>query len=400
MRLHPFAVALLTLVGVAAPLMAENNDARRELGFPHAGIALSIPEGYQPRRVSEPFDVMRYVLERDGTTQVAVSLSAFPVSEDVTAEEFAEAKLSELRNLVAMRQFELIKTAEMPVANVTGHALRMNYTFGGIETTAAQVYFVREVNDRPVHICYLLTVEERGEQNRLLSELGELVRTIRFLSPRHPGDIETPELGEPVRSSNLGFSVRPPEGWFGDTSLYGVNMGQTDYLLGGVMVPTVRVMVGRPDADVTAERLASRHLASLRETVKSRNVKVEVLSEGEAELAGRKGWQFVVRQYAELPEESPDNDSSVVIAQRTIVVEDEQLPPVAARAAEAIANRIGPLRSYSIACVYRGENQDRAVEILEHIAEGFSLLTDETDDEAEPAEEPDADEAQPADENG
>jgi hypothetical protein len=368
-------VAVLTTVVVTAAATAQPSEMQQKLEFPHAGVALAVPSDFQRRRLNEPFDVLRYVLERGGNPQMAVSLSAFPVGEGDTAEAFGEAKLAELRKHVAIRQFKLLKTARMPVAGVTGHAIRMSYTFGGIETTAAQLYFIREVADPPIRLCYLLTVEERERESQLLPVLGEVVRTVKFLPLRHPGELEPPELGEPLELPAMGFSVRPPVGWFADTSPLGASMGQVDYLLGGVTIPMVRVMVGRPGPGATAEQFVTQHLDALRETAEARNVSVEVVSSGEAELADRSGWQFVARQAPPSTPASPGGrEPSAVIVQRSIFAE---MNGSEAGGDEPVGPALSGRRSYSLVCIDRGEKPERAVRILERVAEGFSLLADE-----------------------
>jgi hypothetical protein len=362
-------VVALTTAGAAQP-----TEMQQKLEFPHAGIALAVPGDFQRRQLTEPFDVLRYVLERNESPQLAVSLSAFPVGEAETAEAFGEAKLAELRKHVAIRQFKVLKTAKMPVAGVTGHAIRMSYTFGGIETTAAQLYFVREVDDPPVRICYLLTVEERERESQLLPVLGEVVRTVKFLPLRHPGELELAELCEPMEQHKLGFSVRPPVGWFADASPLGVSMGQADYLLGGVPVPMVRVMVGRPAPDVTVEQFVTQHLEALRETAETRNVSVKVVSSGKVQLAGREGWQFVAQQTSPAgPGSSGGGEPAAVIVQRSIFAR-----PASPQGDEAgsVNPGLSGRRSYSLVCIHRGEKAERAVQIVDRVGEGFALLSD------------------------
>ncbi|MGC9453686.1 MAG: hypothetical protein ACP5HU_02370 [Phycisphaerae bacterium] len=372
MRQLKSAAIVMLLACTAAYGQLQTNESQQKLEFPHAGISLAVPADFHRRQLVEPFDVLSSAVVREGVTEMSISLSAFPVGQEETPESFAESKLQELQGHLAMRRFEVLKTAEMPVAGATGHAVRMSYTFGGIETTAAQLYFIRELSDVPVRICYLLTIEERGKESRLLPVLGEVVRTLKFVPLRRPGELPVPELGEPVERRELGFSVRPPAGWFSDNTPRGVSMGQMDYLLGGVAVPTVHVMVGRAGIDETPEDFVNRHLDALREDAESRNVKVEVLSNGTATLAGREGRQFVVRHSTGTPAESASQESRpAIIVQRTIFAEPEGDLSVSAE---------GRPLTYTLACIYNGEEPGRAVEILEKVAQGFTLVSGSDDD--------------------
>lgn len=375
-RLHAVLTIGVVLSSSAAVLgQLQTNESQQKLEFPHAGVALALPGDFERRQVAEPFDVLSYALVRDGVTEISVSLSAFPVGEDETPESFADSKLQDLRGHLAMRKFKVLKTAEMPVAGVTGHAVRMSYTFGGIETTAAQLYFVREVSQPPVRICYLLTIEERGKETRLLPVLGEVVRTLKFVSLRCPGELAVPQGGEPITRPELGFAVRPPVGWFADSSPRGVSMGQMDYVLGGVAVPIVHVRIGRARPGETPEQFVDRHLDVLREDAEGRNVKVEVLSKGAAELAGCNGRQFVVRHSTESPASSSEESRPAIIVQRTIF-EPNQADSNPPGQGEGEIDSPRP-RTYTMACIYHGDDADRSVEILERVADGFSLLSDE-----------------------
>lgn len=377
-------IGTLVLSAAVVNGQLQTNESQHKLQFPHAGVALSVPGDFERRALAEPFDVLRYALVRDDVVRMSVSLSAFPVGEGETPESFAEAKLQELRGHLAMRKFKVLKTAEMPVAGEAGHAIRMSYTFGGIETTAAQLYFIREVSEAPLRICYLLTIEERDKESRLLPVLGEIVRTLKSIPLERPGRLPVPDLGEPITRTELGFAVRPPVGWFANGLPRGVMMGQMDYLLGGIAVPTVQVMVGRAGAGETPEQFVNRHLEVLREDAGSRNVQVEVLSNANATLGGLEGRQFVIRHSAKPTTGGTEEGQAppAIIVQRTVFADPED-------GGEQDASAHRP-RSYTLACVYNGDDPDRAVAILESVAEGFMLISEDADQpnptDAAPAE--------------
>ena len=72
---------------IAVVLAAAGNTGRAEVAmgesvdFPHAGIALAMPAGYQSQTVAEPFDIARAILSENGQPIQAVTVSAFPLDD-------------------------------------------------------------------------------------------------------------------------------------------------------------------------------------------------------------------------------------------------------------------------------------------------------------------------------
>ena len=92
--------------------------------FPHAGVALGVPEGFEPQNVGEPFDVMRAGLLKGAKSVQAVTLSAFPVAEKVTAAGFADAMTAELRKNLAIRHAKETPRVSVRVAGIEGRFAR------------------------------------------------------------------------------------------------------------------------------------------------------------------------------------------------------------------------------------------------------------------------------------
>jgi len=69
---------------------------------------------------------------------------------------------------LAIRRLTLLKKINIPVAGTNGTARLVTYAFRGAETTAAQVFFVRDIqapdlNISKTRICYVLSVETAAD---------------------------------------------------------------------------------------------------------------------------------------------------------------------------------------------------------------------------------------------
>jgi hypothetical protein len=330
--------------------------------FPHAGISLAVPQGFEYQPLHEPFNVMRAVLSKGAQAAQAVTLSAFPVAPKVTAADFADAMLAEQKQNLTIRHLKMLKQIPMPVAGIPGVAQRISYTFRGIETTAARVYFIRELAASKVRICYVLTVETDMEnQVSLLPILGEVIKTVGLTAVQRPVTVAIRQLHRPMKDHKRGYIVRPPLGWYTKPGPAGLEMGQVDYLLGGIPMPTVTVTVTEVPSDATSEQCTKKCLKLALAAAAEQNLRVEVVAEGPARLGGLAGWQFALRQSQEpRPSTGPaDNQQHpVVIVQRTVC------PP-----AEPGREK----NSYSLVLICQGADAETAMGMMEKIAGGFEF---------------------------
>jgi len=331
--------------------------------YPHAGISLASPKGFKPRPLKDPYDVMHAVVMEEGRPVRSVKLSAFPVGEGVTAEEFAKARMADLKKNLAIRHLKPIKQVPISVAGIKGIAGTMTYTFRGMSSIAAQVHFIRDVKSAKTRICYLLTVECLLErQAQLLPTLGAVIRSIELTSVRHPDLSAAAVLGEPIHDFELGCSIRQPRGWYADQSDVGTEMGQVDYLLGGVPMPSVQLLARAvAGAAATSEACAKKCLSVARTVAVERKQTCEVISEGPASLAGLPAYQFVLVHSSKgrppLPA-SKTSPRSVAIVQRTVC---------------AAGSGGKPAKAYMLTLTARGEDAKAAEALLGAIAKGFSL---------------------------
>ena len=348
--------------------------------YPHAGIALAAPVGFQPRSLSAPYDVMHAVAVEDGRPVQAVTLSAFPAAEKVTADEFAELKMAELSRNLAIRNLKPLKKTTMPIAGTTGSARLMSYTFRGAKALAAQVYVLREVQGAKLRICYLLTVVcSATRQARLLPTLGAVVRSVRLLSVRHPVLSDEVKLGEPVEDYSLGYSLRRPVGWYAAKSPAGLEMGQVDYLLGGVPLPSAQLLCGRVPGDTaTSEVCAKTYISEAKREALHRKQTCTVVSEGPATLGGLNAYQFVILQGPDRAGVAPRSkkdaqNEAVVMVQRTAC-----LP----------AGPAGKPRVFALVLTGRGKDIKPAEALMKTLAASFRHVQPTTQPTTQPSTRP------------
>ena len=367
-------LAVLThLAWGAAPVVLD-----KPTEYPHAGISLAWPKGFRPRPLSDPYDVMNAVVLEGDRPVRSVKLSAFPVGEGVTAEEFAGARMAELKKSLTIRHLKPIKRVPISVAGIKGIAGTMTYTFRGMSSIAAQVHFIRDVKSAKTRICYLLTVECLLErQAQLLPTLGAVIKSIELTSVRHPDISAAAEPGEAIRDFELGYSIRQPRRWYAVKSDVGTEMGQVDYLLGGVPMPSAQLLARSvPGGTATSEACAKKCLSIARSVAVERKQTCEVISEGPAKLAGLPAYQFVLIHSSKPRPPLPGGTKSlesVVIVQRTVCV--------------AGSGGKSP-RAYMLTLTARGEDAKAAEALLAAISDGFSLTGPATQPATAPTTKP------------
>ena len=285
------ACAVLITGAVLGGAEGEKLAMGKSVDYSHAGIALAVPGNFKHQDLSEPYDVMRAVLAQDDKFLQAVTVSAFPIAEKVTAESFADAMTEELKKNLTIRHLKVVKKVAIPIAGRTGSAYRMTYTYRGIRTSAARVYFVRELSPPNLRVCYVLTVEsDESRKASLLRVLGAVMKTLKLTAIRHPSEIKVDVLRKPYKDHKLGFAIAPPKGWYVRPLDDGVVLAQTDYLAGGIPMPTVRVIVAPAPAGATSTAQADKCLVMAKKAFPGS----KVVRKADIVLAGLKGRQFVL----------------------------------------------------------------------------------------------------------
>lgn len=368
--------------------------------FPHAGISLAVPEKFEFQPLTEPWDVCHATLMDAGKTLQGVTLSAYPVAAEdkdgqpVTAEKFADGMIKEVQKSLAVSHFKLGKTATIPIAGIDGTVRVMRYSFRGAQTAAAQVYFIREeknplVPEVKVRLCYVISAESSPEKEAsLLTVLGEIIKSTKLTKFARPSALDVKDFEAPMKDFKLGFSVSPPKGWYVNLVPSGVEIAQTDYLLIGETkkgkiqapagMPLVRVCQAEMAGQSTAQDIAAKEIQARQKVAASANLEIEVLSKGEAKMAGVDGYEFVLRQAAvkaattEAATAPAADEPATFIVQRTIVA----------------AGDSGPSKSYYIRVHLIGDSAKPAQALMEKLSEKFELLGPETAPASGPATAP------------
>jgi len=371
------ATASWASYGVAAVVVPPAVVLQDQVEYPNAGIAIAVPRTFEYKLASAPFDVMSASTEEAGRPSQAVTLSAFPITDKGTAEEFAEAKMAELNRDLAIRNLKTHKKTPMSVAGAKGAARLVSYSFRGTQSVAAQVYFLREIKGSPTRICYLLTVVAAAQkQSKLLGVLGAVIKSIRFIPVKQPEIPAEIKLEEPLRDSKLGFSVRWPKGWYIDRSGAGVETGLIDYRQGGIPMPSVKVVAVPASADAATSEACSKKFLAIARSVAARNKQeTSTLSDAPAKLGDLPAHQFILK-IIEKPNPTPSlgglDPGDVVLVHRAACVVRPGAEPIA----------------YMIVITARAAERAPAEKLMDAMAETFKVLAPATRPTTRPAMSP------------
>ena len=357
----------VSLIMFLAAAPAISMDKPRE--FPHAGITLAVPKGFEDQRLVEPSDVMRAVLLEADQPVRAVTLTAAAIAADHTADAFAEAQLAELKQNLAIRKLKVLSKTQLSVCGVTGTAWLMSYSFRGIDTIAARAYFIRDWPREKLRICYMLTVEAPAEkQTFVLPTLGEVIKTVAFSAPLHPYEVKLTFTANVMKDHGRGCSIRVPAGWFANLSDTGMLLGQMDYLLGGEPNPLVTVLIGEVPAGSTGQSCAEKVLQAARDAYARQNIEMKLLRQGPAKLASMAAYQFTIQQTTRPPAADTQPTQPAGDDKKNNVI------TVVHRTACCDAAKCQQARSFSIIVACSGAAPPAAEAIMDKLADGFELL--------------------------
>ena len=363
------ALALLGTAALAPAQEPAQIELAEPVSFPHAGVALAVPKGFEFQQVSEPVSVMRAVRMLQGAPVQAVSLAAHLLDDTITAEQFTASMIDGLRANLAVRHLEVRKETPMAVAGLPGTARLLSYTFRAEPTLAAGVVFVREIESPRARICYVLNVECSDKQSaKLLPILGKVVGSVSLVPVRRPAEVPIERLGEPIGNSAGGYSLRPPARWFAVKTASGLATAQRDYLRGGLVMPSVLVAVQDVGAELTSEACDKRWLDQALQNARDSGLDVKTLSEGPATMGGREAHQLMLLQLpapaaasapATAPSTSPAaEDEPMIIARRTLCADAPD----------------GGRKSYALVLIVPGRDAEATAKMMDTICEGFALL--------------------------
>jgi len=258
-----------------------------------------------------------------------------------------------------------VKRTTIPVAGREGLAELYRYRQGGHDRTAVRLYFLRDVAEQKLHLCYMLTVvASPAQEKRMLDVFGRLIRSVKLGEVAHPS-VEVEAFGPPLRDTRYGYALAPPKEWYAYRHRSVLRMGLMDHLQRAAL-PQALVAVREVPADEDAGACGRRRLEQLRALNEQAGVTVALHTQGPAKLAGRDAWQYVAVKASATGDEAKPHEK-VVIAGREMC----------ARVAPD-----GPVRNYSLVLYVRGDDVKKAQTLLEKLAGHFELIAPAKDAEA------------------
>ena len=271
------------------------------VNYPHAGVSIAVPEGFTTHVVPDSSVVMRAGLVIGRQPAQAVTLSAFCVGPKTTASEFADYSEKVLKSKLSVRKFQALKSVSIKVAGLTGVARLLKYTYDGGPTTAARVFFVRELKGEGVNLCYSLIVEVSAKyEKNLLPTLDKVIKSVKLTTLKSPASIPTRLSERKLNDYRGGFSVRLPEGWYGQSVNGGASLGQKNYLIGGADSPQITILSSPLKPDDSLQSVAKRAVSiPLGATTQPDSI-VELLSQGPAKVGDRDAYQYVFKSTYEV----------------------------------------------------------------------------------------------------
>jgi len=369
-------LGLVLLVGAARGQTASNSATLR-IEAPHAGLAVCLPEDFQVVPLTSPQEIIRAVKAQDQTAVNSVSILTERVDPQMTTESYFENITNQLRRNLAIRHLEVQKSTPIPVANLPGLAWRLEYSFRGKRTSAVSACFIREATTRSPRMCYLINVESlTSESSQLVKVFGHLVKNISLIPMQHPADISLDTRGPTLEDTKLGYSFRPPLGWFAQRTPTGVLCMQMDYLRGGLDVPRLQIII-RPETERTTSKTVSKEwVDKATESATQNGLLPQIYSEGPVNIAGHEWYQTVLFH----------EPKSAALQSATAPAGAKEEPAIIAQRSVCLPTGQGTRQSYSLVLLMVGQDNQKGVKLLEALGENFSVIRIQPANAAEPAE--------------
>lgn len=369
-------------LAVAAPVagQATTDVATGEvLAYPHAGIALAVPKGFEYEVLIGDTNVLRASLKVSEQSPVVVAVHAIPVKPYITANAYANITEAESHKSPDLKDLKILKKTSIPIAGLTGTARLISFTSRKTATIAIRAYFIRKIREPRLRICYLLTVTTAStQQEDVLRVFGTIVKSLKLIKIEPPSPEQTEGPAPVATDQNRGYSLRVPHRWHIRGTTTGVELGITDYTTGGRTTLMASVTVASIDEKTDAKAAGLKFMEMLKTYFETRaNLASKLLSESRTKMAGLDAYQVVVQQTSKTPslgDPSANARKSQVVVQRTICA-------VAGEPGEE-----GPQRnSYVLTVFLEGRDAKAAVAMMEKLAGGLAILAPTTQPASAPA---------------
>ncbi|MCD4825668.1 MAG: tetratricopeptide repeat protein, partial [Phycisphaerae bacterium] len=346
--------------------------------YPNAGLQLALPKGFEIKPLEKASQVLVASSEGEVEKNQTFTISIFPVSEGVSASQFVDGALADLRRQGTLGDIKQTSRVTFNIHGITGDGVRLDFSHKGKEVSAIAGCFIREVRspDGPkdsamIRLAYVVSLETaRANKDSLPPAIHAIAKSIRFTDVRHPMDIPIAK-GKELKDEEHGLAVVLPVGWVARKKSDGIAMGQIDFLLGGVASP----MVHASAVDVPAGLDHKQCLQRLLKKYKDMGYTVELLSQGPAKLAGLDGYQFAIRR------------SVVGKAVKDPYVEKRPAAKPMTKPGPAyiemgrfafspgsVGDKTGKKKVYFIDMVCYDDNVKKVSTVLDHLADGFTIL--------------------------
>ena len=380
------AWVILAACVVAGPVWADDADETRAVARPHAGITLTVPDGFESLPLIEMYQLVRAARIEDDRIDEAVALVAIPMAADATAEQFAADMLADMQQQLAFRDVQLLESVDASLAGLDGQRCVIGYRRGGNENVAAALVAIRPMSGSGRSICYLLMTEcSSGRRERAVTLLNEVAATVEWTEVTSPMACEVAELAEPIELSAIGCAILRPAGWFAVALPNFVEMGLIDFTVGGKTSPMVRLMARAADAEGGSQAVAGESLAMALQLAEDIGDQATIVHQGPADLGGRVGYEFVLlltpsgQAEVELRAPADDEDAAADVVETSCVT-------VVQRCLCVAAADDGAAVAYVLTLVCESGDVPAARAVMDRVAEGFSLLDEPTEDDASDAD--------------
>ena len=305
--LASIAVVLLSVCSA----MGAEKKAPGPVNYPHAGISVTLPEGFETHTTALPSIVVRAGMKVAGKPAVAVTVSAFCVATKAKASEFADFSDNALKSQLSVRKFKALKSVPIKVAGIEGVARLLKYTYDGAMTTAARVFVVRELDGWDFALCYMLTVEAGAKREaRLLPTLNKVISGITLTKPQAPASIPIRLSDRKLTDYRGGFTLRLPESWYGSPIKGGVSLGLKNYVARGVDSPQVVVLSASVPPEASAEAMATKAASRYIAATTQPDSGIELLGKGPAKVGKQDAYQYILKIMYDVPAEEKTGDKA------------------------------------------------------------------------------------------
>ena len=326
--------------------------------FPHAGIALSVPAGFADRAPSSPSDVMQAVLTEGDRPVKSISLAAIPIGPQDNADTVGEKIVADLRKNLSFRHISELRRLPWPIAGQSGAARLLTYSFQGNDYVAIQICFIRDIESPKLRMAHLLNAEVAVSYRPQLFDIVRQVSDSIRLMPLKPASLlPVGPPGDPLPDNRLGYSFRPPVGWFVRPVQDGMVMGLADYVLGRPS-PVLQIIVQQAPMLTTANECVQKLAMYEKGFAEKNGLTVELGEQSQAAMVGQEAQQLAL--FEADPNSAPGQaPEAVTVTFRALCV-----PGQAGEAAHIYALRL----------TTPGKDAQAAAGMMDKLAAGFAML--------------------------